>query len=63
MAMSMNEKILFMWLLVMVVFGFVFRHFWAITVYALSRAVALNLVFLAALAKLAAGIFGVQLLP
>jgi len=63
MAMSMNEKILFTWLLVVVIFGFVFRHFWAITVYALGRAVALNLVFLVALAKLAAGMIGVQLLP
>ena len=61
--MSMNEKLFFVWLLVLVAFGFVFRHFWAITVYALSRAVALNLISLPGLAKLAAGIFGVLLVP
>jgi hypothetical protein len=58
MAMSINEKLLFIWLLVVVGFGFVFRHFWLSTVYALSKVVALNLVFVAALAKLAAGLFG-----
>ncbi len=61
--MSMNEKLFFVWLLVLVAFGFVFRHFWAVTVYALSRAVALNLISLPGLAKLAAGIFGVLLVP
>jgi hypothetical protein len=63
MAMSMNEKLFFVWLLVVVIFGFVFRHFWAVTVYAISRAVALNLISLPSLAKLAAGIFGVLLVP
>ena len=63
MAMSMNERLFFIWLLVVVIFGFVSRHFWAVTVYALSRAVALNLISLPGLAKSAAGIFGVLLLP
>jgi hypothetical protein len=63
MAMSMNEKLLFVWLLVVVGFSFVFRHFWLSTVYALSRAVALNLFSLPGLAKLTAGIFGVLLIP
>jgi hypothetical protein len=58
MAMSMNERLFFVWLVVVVMFGFVFRHFWLSTVYALSKVVALNLVFMAALAKLAAGLFG-----
>jgi hypothetical protein len=58
MAMSIYEKLLFVWLLVVVGFGFVLRHFWLSTVYALSKVVALNLVFVAALAKLAAGLFG-----
>jgi len=40
--MSMTEKLLFIWFLVVVVASFVFRHFWTITVYALSRAVALK---------------------
>jgi hypothetical protein len=63
MAMSMKEKLLFVWLLVLAAFSFVFRHFWASAVYALGRAVALNLVSLPALAKFAAGISGVHLLP
>jgi hypothetical protein len=63
MAMSINEKLLFIWLLVVVIFGFVFRHFWALTVYALSRAVALNLISLPSLAKFAVVICGVHLLP
>ena len=63
MAMSMTEKLLFIWFPVVVVASFVFRHFWTITVYALSRAVALNLISLAGLAKLAAVIFGVHFLP
>ena len=61
--MSMTEKLLFIWFLVVVVASFVFRHFCTITVYALSRAVALNLISLAGLAKLAAVIFGVHFLP
>ncbi len=61
MAMSMNEKLLFIWLLVVVVFGFVFRHFGANTLYALSRAVVLIHVSLPGLAKFAAGIFGAHL--
>ena len=61
--MSMKEKLLFVWLLVVVACGLVFRHFWASTVYALGRVVALNLVSLPGLAKLAVGIFGVHLLP
>ena len=52
--MSMKEELLFVWLLVVVAVSFVFHHFWACTVYALGRAVALNLVFLPGMAKLAA---------
>jgi hypothetical protein len=63
MAMSMKEKVLFLWLLVVVVGSFVFRHFWASAVCALGRAVALNLVCLPGLAKFAAVIFGVHFLP
>ena len=50
--MSMKEKLLFVWLLVVVAFSFIFRHFWASAVYALGRAVALNLVSLPGLANL-----------
>jgi len=61
--MSTKEKLLFVWLLMVVAFSFVFRHFWANTVYALGRVVALNLISLPGLAKLAVGIFGVHHLP
>ncbi len=61
--MSMNERLFFIWLLVVVIFGFVSRHFWAVTFYALSRAVALNLISLPSLAKFAVVICGVHLLP
>jgi len=61
--MSIYEKLLFVWLLVVVGFGFVFRHFWLSTVYALSRAVALNLISLPSMAKFAVVICGVHLLP
>jgi hypothetical protein len=63
MAMSMKEKLLLVWLLVVVAFGFVFRHFWVSTVYALGRAVAMNLVSLPGLAKFAAVICTVHVLP
>jgi ABC-type enterochelin transport system permease subunit len=61
MAMSMNEKLLLVWLLVVVAFGFVFRHFWTSAVYALGRAAALNLGSLPGFAKFAAVILGVHL--
>jgi len=63
MAMSMKEELLIVWLLVVVVLRLVFRHFWANTVYALGKVVALNLVSLPGLAKFVAGIYGVHLLP
>jgi len=63
MAMSMKEELLFVWLLAVVTLSLVFHHFWADAFYALSRAVASNLVSLPGLAKCAAGICGVHLLP
>ncbi len=63
MAMSMKEKVLFVWLLVVVACSLIFRHFWASTVYALGRAVALNLASLPGLAKFAVGISSLHLLP
>jgi hypothetical protein len=62
MAMSTNEKLLFLWLLVVVVFGFMFRHFWAGTIYALGKAIAMNLISLPGLAMFTAGIFGMHFL-
>ncbi|PYU70489.1 MAG: hypothetical protein DMG49_11205 [Acidobacteria bacterium] len=63
MAMSRKEKLRLVWLLVAVAFSFVFRHFWASAVYALGRAVALNLVSLPGLLKFAGEISSVHLLP
>ena len=63
MAMSRKEKFLIIWLLVVVALVLVFHHFWASTVYALGKVVALQLVPLMGLAKLTVGIFGVHLLP
>ncbi len=63
MAMSTKEKVLFLWLFMAVVAGFALRHFWASTVCALGRAVALNLACLPGLAKFAAVIFGAHFLP
>jgi hypothetical protein len=62
MAMSMNEKFLFLWILVVVVISFVFHHFWASALYALSKAIAMNLVSLPGFAKFTAGIFGMHFL-
>jgi hypothetical protein len=58
MAMSMNEKLRFLWLLVVVVFGFVFHHFCVNAIEALGKIIATNILSLPALAKFAAGIFG-----
>jgi hypothetical protein len=63
MAMSMKEKLFFLWLLVGMAFNFVFRHFWTSAIYVLGRAVALNLVSLPSLVKFAVVICGVHLLP
>jgi hypothetical protein len=58
MAMSMNEKLRFLLLLVVVVFGFVFHHFCASAIEALGKIIATNIISLPALAKFTAGIFG-----
>jgi len=62
MAMSMNEKLRFFWLLVVVVVGFVFHHFCANAIEALGKIIATNILSMPAFAKFAAGIFGVFLL-
>src|SRR5205807_7334134 len=62
MAMSRKEKLLFVWLLAVVAVSFVFHYFWACTMSALGKAVALNLVLLPGLVKLATGICAAQLL-
>ncbi len=61
--MSTKEKIFFLWIPVVVVaFGILFHHLWVTTIYALGRAVALTLISLLGLAKIAAGMYGVHLL-
>lgn len=61
--MRMKEKILSVWLVMFAAFGFVISHFWASSIYLFGRAVALNLVGLKGLAKMAAAICGASILP
>ena len=56
--MSMNEKLLFLWLIVAVVFSLFFHHFWADAIEAIGKIIATNLVFLPGIAKFTAGMFG-----
>jgi hypothetical protein len=58
MAMSMNEKLLFLWLIVVVVFSLFFHHFWANAIEAIGKVIATNLISWPGLAKFTAGIFG-----
>ena len=60
--MSMKDKILIVLVLLVVALGLVFSHFWTSTLYALGKAVALSLVSLPGLAKLAAALGSVHLL-
>ncbi len=60
--MSMNEKLFFLWLVVVVVFRIVLRHFAASAIAALGKAIAMNLISLAGMANLTAGMFGVLFL-
>jgi hypothetical protein len=62
MAMGMKEKILSIWMVMMVTVSLLINHFWASAVYAIGRAVTLSLVSLPGLVKLAAGICGVHFL-
>jgi len=61
--MTMNEKILVVWILAVVAFSFLFRHFWSCAAYVLEKIVALSLVSLPCVAKFAVAICGVCLLP
>jgi hypothetical protein len=62
MAMSAKEKLLFLWILVVVALGVAFHHFWASTVYTLGKVVALTFISLLGLARFAAAMHGVHLL-
>ena len=61
--MNMTDRLLFVWLLVVVALSLVFHHFWASAVYAFGKAVALNLVSLPDLVNFAVRFFGVNFLP
>jgi hypothetical protein len=61
--MAMNEKLLVVWILALVAFSFLFRHFWSCAAYVLEKIVALSLVSMPCLAKFALAICGVCLLP
>ena len=58
MAMSMNEKLRFLWLLVVVVVGFVFHHFCANAIETLGKIIATNIIFSPGLVKFTAGMIG-----
>ena len=58
--MTVKEKFLLVLVLVVLVFGFFFRHFWGCTVYALQKAVALSFIPPPGLVKLAAVIGAVH---
>ena len=60
--MSMKDKILIVWLLVVVALGLAFSHFLTSAVYALGRAVVFSLAFLPCLAKLATALGSAHLL-
>ena len=61
--MNVKERLLTVWILVVVAFGFLFHHFLSWTVWAFQKAVAFSLIPLPGLAKFAAGICCLSLLP
>jgi len=61
--MTLNEKVLVVWIFVVVVFGLLFHHVLSWTLSAFQQAVALCIIPLPALAKYAAGISCMNLLP
>jgi hypothetical protein len=63
MAMTLKEKLLVVWILVVVAFGFLFHHFLRWTVWAFQKPVALSFLPLPGLVKFAVGIWCMNLLP
>lgn len=61
--MSRKERLLVVWILVVVAIGFLFHQFLSWTVYALQKVVAFGLLPLPGLVKFAAGVCCVNLLP
>jgi len=62
-AMTMKEKLLVIWVLVVVVVGFLFHQFWSCTVELFQKAVAFSFIPLPGLVKFAAGICCANLSP
>ena len=60
--MTLNEKVLVVWIFVVVAFGLLFHHLLSWTFCAFQQAVALCIISLPALAKYAAGICCMNLL-
>jgi hypothetical protein len=61
--MTMKEKLLVVWILVVAAFGFLFHHFLSCTVCAFQKAVAFSVLPPPGLVKLAVGIWCMNLLP
>ena len=61
--MNVKEKLLVVWILVVVAVGFLFHNFLSWTVCAFQKAVAFSLIPLPGLLKFAAGICCMNLLP
>jgi hypothetical protein len=63
MAMDAKEKFLFVWILLVVIFTFISHRFWDCMLGALEKAMAFGILSMPGLAKLAAVICGLSLLP
>ena len=61
--MNVKERLLVVWILVVVAVGFLFHHFLSWTVAAFQKAVAFSLIPMPGLVKFVAGILCVNLLP
>ncbi len=61
--MTRNEKLLAVWILVVVAIGFLFHHFLSWTIYAFQKVVAFSFLPMPGLVKFAAGICCLNLLP
>jgi hypothetical protein len=61
--MAMKEQLLVVWILALVAFSFLFRHFWSCALYVMEKIVALSLVSIPCVAKFAVAVCGVWLLP
>ncbi len=61
--MTMKEKLLVVWILVVVAFGFLSHQFWSCTVELFQKAVAFSPIPLPGLVKIAMGICCINLLP